>query len=161
MRGELIFNFVLMTLLVVLYGVSLSFGGRTVSTDRFGPKGFPQLLIFASLGVLLLLTVPMLKDLRRGKMNLRPTLSSVKKPIVISSLILIGYVFFLDIGGYTLSTLFFVFLVGRAVGYSKNVKLALFTCILTGLLVLVFGTLFSVPLPRGLGIFREMSYLIY
>ena len=161
MSGELVFNLFLIAILVVLYVVSLGFGGRTVSTDHFGPKGFPQLLILLSLGVLLLLTVRTMKDLRREKLNLRPILSSLKKPIVISSLILIGYVFFLDIGGYILSTLVFVFLVGKAIGYSKNMKLALFTCILTGLLVLVFGTFFSVPLPRGLGILREMSYLIY
>ena len=55
----------------------------------------------------------------------------------------------------------FIFIGARAIGYASNLKLALFTCMVTGILVLVFGSFFSVPLPRGMGLLRELSYMIY
>lgn len=161
MKGEILFNLLLIALLTVLYLVSLGFGGRTVSTDHFGPQGFPQLLILLSLGVLGVLTVRAILALRKEKPSPAPTLAFLKQPMLRSSLILIGYVFCLDLFGYIVSTVCFIFIGARAIGYASNLKLALFSCMVTGILVLVFGSFFFVPLPRGMGLLRELSYMIY
>jgi hypothetical protein len=161
MKGEILFNLLLVALLTVLYLVSRGFGGRTVSTDHFGPQGFPQLLILLSLGVLGVLTVRAILALRKEKPSPAPTFGFLKQPMLRSSLILIGYVFCLDLFGYIVSTVCFIFIGARAIGYASNLKLALFTCMVTGILVLVFGSFFFVPLPRGMGLLRELSYMIY
>jgi hypothetical protein len=72
-----------------------------------------------------------------------------------------AYIFALNILGYIVSTLIFPFFIGRTIGYRKNAILAIFSIILTAVMVLVFGNLFSVPLPRGIGLLRELSYFIY
>jgi hypothetical protein len=161
MKGEILFNLLLMALLIVLYLVSRGFGGRTVSTDHFGPQGFPQLIILLAMGVLGVLTVRAILALRKEKPSPAPPLAFLKQPMVRSSLILIGYVFCLDLFGYIVATVCFIFIGARAIGYASNLKLALFTCMVTGILVLVFGSFFSVPLPRGMGLLRELSYMIY
>ena len=63
--------------------------------------------------------------------------------------------------GFTLSTLAFVFVNPIVMGYKKYKVLALYSVVLTVALILVFGKIFYVPLPRGIGFLREISYYIY
>ena len=161
MRGEILFNLLLIALLIVFYLASRGFGGRPVSTDHFGPQGFPQLLILLLMAFLGILTCRAILALRKEKSSPAPSLASLNQPMLRSSLILIGYVFCLDLFGYIVATVCFIFIGAKAIGYASHLKLALFSCIVTAILVLVFGSFFSVPLPRGMGPLRELSYFIY
>jgi hypothetical protein len=160
--AELFFNILLILLLVVLYVSSLGIGGRRVSSDHFGPQGFPQLLIMLSIPLLIWVSVRVLTQVRAER---RPEErfdgELFKRPIFVCLFILVAYVASLNLAGYTLSTLLFIFVMGKGIRYSKNLRLALFSVVTTGILVLVFGRCFAVPLPRGIGWLRELSFFLY
>ena len=67
----------------------------------------------------------------------------------------------LDIVGFILSTLVYLVACPLSIGYRKPGLLCIFSVLTTTVLVGVFGVLFYVPLPRGMEIFRELSYMIY
>ncbi len=160
--AELLFNILLIVILVVLYLSSLGIKGRQVSSDHFGPQGFPQLLIVLSVPLLIWVSIRVAKQVRKeSQLKGRFDAEFFKRPIFVCLLILVAYVASLNLAGYLLSTLLFLFVMGKGIRYSKNVRLALFSVVTTGILVLVFGRLFGVPLPRGIGWLREFSFLIY
>ena len=57
--------------------------------------------------------------------------------------------------------LIFSVLSAKVMGYKENVKTLIFSLGLTVGVTLIFGKLFFVGLPRGIGLLREISYLIY
>ena len=67
----------------------------------------------------------------------------------------------LDVIGFVLSTLLYLLTAGWSIGYRQPFRLAIFAIAVTAVLTAVFGILFIVPLPRGIGQLRELSYLIY
>jgi putative tricarboxylic transport membrane protein len=160
--AELLFNILLIVILVILYISSLGIRGRQVSSDHFGPQGFPQLLILFSIPLLIWVSVRVAKQVRKkSQLNERLDGEFFKRPIFVCLFILVAYVALLNLAGYLLSTLLFIFLMGKGIRYSKNLRLALFSVVTTGILVLVFGRFFAVPLPRGIGWLRELSFFIY
>jgi putative tricarboxylic transport membrane protein len=160
--AELFFNILLIIILVILYLSSLGIGGRRVSSDYFGPQGFPQILILLSVPLLIWVSIRVVRQIRKeSQLTNKFNREFFKRPIFLCLLILGAYAAFLNLAGYALSTLLFIFLMGKGIGYSKNLRLALFSVVTTGILVLVFGRLFGVPLPRGMGWLRELSFFIY
>ena len=63
--------------------------------------------------------------------------------------------------GFAVSTMLYLFIAPASFGYSKWSMLTVFSIAGAVVLVGVFGTVFYVPLPRGIGLFRELSYLVY
>jgi putative tricarboxylic transport membrane protein len=87
--------------------------------------------------------------------------STEGRMLALTIAILAAYLLLMDVIGFTLSTLLFIFGWARTMGYKKMGMLSIFSLVLTVALVLSFGKGFFVPLPRGIGIFKELSYLIY
>jgi hypothetical protein len=71
------------------------------------------------------------------------------------------YAALMNVIGFILSTLVFTFVNPLVMGYRKYRILTVFSVLLTVVVVLAFGKLFFIPLPRGLGFLRELSYYIY
>jgi putative tricarboxylic transport membrane protein len=160
--AELFFNILLIIILVILYLSSLGIRGRQISSDHFGPQGFPQILIALSVLLLIWVSFRVAKQVRKeSQLKEKFNRGFFKRPIFLCLLILGAYAAFLNLAGYLLSTLLFIFLMGKGIGYSKNLRLVLFSVVTAGILVLVFGRLFGVPLPRGMGWLRELSFFIY
>jgi hypothetical protein len=73
----------------------------------------------------------------------------------------LAYVAVVDVIGFVLSTLLYLLAAGWTIGYQKPLRLAVYSVAVTVTLTAVFGLLFVVPLPRGVGLLRELSYLVY
>ncbi|MBB6448664.1 Na+/melibiose symporter-like transporter [Geomicrobium halophilum] len=74
---------------------------------------------------------------------------------------LIAYLILVPILGFVLTTIFFILFVIWRMGsksWLKNIGVSLIT---TALFIFVFGNLLNIPLPRGAGILRELSFLLY
>lgn len=157
---ELIFSLVLGVILLFGLGSALRIPTRTVGTDILKAGGFPTGVIILSLIVLGLLSV---QYIRRCKGEGKPLFRGEGIPLkVLAVAAMIGvYVALMNLIGFMLSTLVFTFVNPLIMGYKKYRVLAVFSVILTVVVVLAFGKLFFIPLPRGLGFLRELSYYIY
>jgi putative tricarboxylic transport membrane protein len=158
---EMIFN-IAMGLFIVLYLVlSLLLNKESLSGDVLGAGGFPIILGIIGLVILAVITAKVAKDKTKIPIPLLNLKSGEGKVLALNITILAAYLLLMDVIGFTLSTLLFIFGSARAMGYKKMVMLSVFSLVLTVVLVLSFGKGFFVPLPRGIGIFRELSYFIY
>lgn len=81
--------------------------------------------------------------------------------VILSILCLLLYVIVMPFIGFILSTLLFVFPLIFVLGERRKWILMLSPPLVTGLIVLVFGKLISMPLPKGVGVFAAFSRLFY
>ncbi len=130
-----------------------------IEGDILGEMGFP--IFIASLAVILAIIIFAKSFKKAGSIEKMFAFNKPETGMVTTILCLAFYIGTMNIIGFTLSTLLFTFFNARLMGYKNNKVLAIFSLILTALIVLAFGKLFLVPLPRGISIFRELSYLIY
>jgi hypothetical protein len=157
---ELIFSLVLGVILLFGLGAALRFPARTVGTDVLKAGGFPTGVIVLSLIVLVFLIV---QYVRRRKKEGKPLFTGENIPpkVIATAAMICVYAALMNIIGFMLSTLVFTFVNPLVMGYKKYRVLAVFSVVLTGVIILAFGKLFFIPLPRGLGFLRELSYYIY
>lgn len=156
MGFEILFNAALLLLLVIFFIRSLQFGGVTISTDFMGASGFPQIVIVISIMLALWQTYIIFKEKK-----IQSETSIDRKRVLLTILLFAAYMLALNPAGYIVSTVIAVFVLGKVAGYKGSVKMAFFSVILSAAIVLLFGRIFYVPLPRGVGILRELSYYIY
>jgi hypothetical protein len=86
--------------------------------------------------------------------------AGVKKALAVMG-VLLAYIVVLPYVGFTIGTLALSYVSVRIIGYRKRGKSALFSLFLTALLVAVFGRVFFIALPRGIGLIKEISYFLY
>lgn len=132
---------------------------NNVEGDILGDMGFP---IFVAVLALVLAVIIFLKGLKKaGSISKMFEFTKPESGLVTSVGCLGAYILLMNYIGFALSTLLFTYFNARLMGYKNNKVLIIFSLILTGVILGAFGNLFLVPLPRGLGIFRELSYYIY
>jgi hypothetical protein len=71
------------------------------------------------------------------------------------------YVSLLNAIGFILSSLLFLFGITFLLGERKKVNAFIFSIVTTTVFVFLFSTILNIPLPRGMGIFRQISLLFY
>ena len=161
--AELIFNTVLGIVLVGYLVMGFLMRKAGSPTDVLGAGGFPIIVAVVGLVVLAAITVNHLRS-RDGKKVALPMfdLKSIDGRLALLNLVLLAlYIGLLDVIGFTLDTLLYLPAAALAMGYRKKLNIAIFAVIMTVVMVLAFGKLFFVPLPRGLGFLRELSFLLY
>ena len=158
---EMIFNIVMGVFILFYLVLAFLLKKESLTGDALGAGGFPILLGVIGIAILVLITVKIAKEKTKIPIPLLNLKSVEGKVLVLNIFILSAYLLLMDIIGFALSTLLFLFGSARGLGYKKTVVLSLFSLLLTGILVITFGKFFFVPLPRGIGIFRELSYFIY
>ncbi len=161
MALELIFNIILGAGIVFFMVESINLPAGENPNDIFGASGFPEILSILALIVLVFITVTVLKEKKKINIPMFDLRSEDGRKLVVSVLLLAGYVALLNFLGFCIATLMYLFSGAVAIGYRKWVTLAIFSVVTTAVLVAVFGSVFYVPLPRGVGILRELSYMIY
>ncbi|MBT9776912.1 hypothetical protein GPL15_10385 [Clostridium sp. MCC353] len=130
-----------------------------VKGDVMGEMGFPVFII--GLGIVLLIII-FLQSLKKAGSVKQVFAFGKPESGMLSTIIMLGlYVASMNYIGFAVSTFIFSFLNARLMGYKNYKVLAIFTVIFTVLVVLIFGKVFYVPLPRGLGFFRDLSYYVY
>lgn len=157
---ELLFSVFLTVVLLFLLITAINIPTQTITGDIINAGGFPIAIIVLALLLLMLLIYKYVKQCKEDGVSLLAGLG-IPKSALISVGIVTGYIVLMNVVGFAISTLAFTFINARAMGYKKYTALTAFTVILTVAVVLVFGKLFYIPLPRGMGFFRELSYYIY
>ncbi|MFK4997112.1 tripartite tricarboxylate transporter TctB family protein [Bacillus sp. N9] len=77
---------------------------------------------------------------------------------MISLAAIILYVVLLNFIGFIISTILFLYGISFLLGQKKQLNAILFTIVTTGVFIVLFSVLLEIPLPRGLGIFRNSAY---
>jgi len=157
---ELIFYVVLAGFLVFLLGSAVRLPSRTVGMDYLKAGGFPTIVIVLALIIIIALTVLHVRQRRKEGKSVFSESKVHTKVLEVAGLVA-GYLVLMNIIGFTLATLVFTFVNPLVMGYKKYKLLAIYSVVLTVLIVAVFGKFFGVPLPRGPGILRELSFRLY
>jgi putative tricarboxylic transport membrane protein len=161
--AELIFNAVLGVVLLGYLIMGLVMRKFDDSTDILGAGGFPVIIAAIGLVVLAIITIKHIRS-RDGKQVAIPMFdlkSADGRAALLNLVLLASYIGLLDVLGFTLDTLVYLPVAALAMGYRKKLNIAIFTVIMTIVMVVAFGKFFFVPLPRGIGFLRELSYLLY
>lgn len=159
---ELIFNGFIAIVLMVFLVFSMNLEGMTISSDVIGAGGFPRVISLISLMLLAYITYKNIKDKSKSENKEAFDFKDKGFKIMILSIGLLGvYIFTLNTVGFMLGTLVFSVIAVKIMGYDDNLKAIIFSVVLTVAITLVFGKVFFVSLPRGIGFLREISYLIY
>lgn len=80
---------------------------------------------------------------------------------MLSLVTVIIYVVLLNFIGFVISTILFLYGISFLLGAKKQVGTIIFSVITTVVFIVLFSVILQIPLPRGTGIFRELSLLIY
>lgn len=158
---ELIFNAAVALFMLGYMYLALQLGASNITGDIFGAGGFPVFVAGLGLAVLSYISYNVYKSKHSVTIPMFDFKSASGKSLGLNVLSLTAYVLLMDVIGFAISTPLFLIASTRSMGY-KNIKpLILYTVIVTAALLIVFGKVFFIPLPRGTGIFRELSYMIY
>jgi hypothetical protein len=133
----------------------------SVAGDVLGAQGFPLLLIAIGFLLCILQLVRQAKEKQKAGEKLIDLSTPAGRAILFTALTLACYVAVLNILGFVLSTFIFSLVSALVMGYRKKGKLIVFAVCTTAALLLLFGKAFFVPLPRGIGFLKELSYLLY
>ncbi len=156
--GEILFHIFLLGI-VAVFGISSTNINTARATDPMGPSGFP-IIILTFIGILLIVSlVKAVKKYREEKTKMEITKTGLKR-IILLLLSLAGFALVTPKIGFIISIFVLFILMFNIMGQTG------FKSIILGLgsataIILLFVVVLSVPLPRGLGIFKELSYLIY
>ncbi|GHV36964.1 hypothetical protein FACS1894187_12600 [Synergistales bacterium] len=160
MLGELLF-----CAAGVLFGIAcvanLLFSGRVeVAYDLLGSRSWPMVLIVA---IIILLVVNIVKVIKKnGGIQVDKTKfltfgMVVRHKLLHLILLLAIYVVLLNQIGFLVLTPFYMYLNMWLMG-QKSFKIRVIVCIVgTIVLYALFMKFLQIPLPRGFGIFRELS----
>lgn len=129
--------------------------------DVLGAGGFPIVIGVIALIGLAMITIHTIKEKRKVDIPMLNLRSIDGRMVFINVVVLAAYVGLLDVIGFVLATLIYLVAAPLSMGYRKPVVLAIFSSVTTAVMTVVFGIVFYVPLPRGVELFRDLSYLIY
>ncbi|HCM29007.1 MAG: hypothetical protein A2Z99_01990 [Treponema sp. GWB1_62_6] len=158
---EMVFTVGIMGFLAVMTFFALGIGKETIAGDVFAAGGFPLLVIAIGFLLCAILIVKQALAKKEAGEKLLDIRSPAGRAIAFSALVLAVYLFALNILGFILSTFLYTLAAAWVTGYRKYGKLAFFAVLTTVALFALFGKAFFVPLPRGVGILKEFSYLLY
>ncbi|ADC50550.1 TctB transporter component [Alkalihalophilus pseudofirmus OF4] len=163
---------IIFSLLIVVFSMffliqSLKLPIGTSSNIGAGAWPTTVLLLLMSLGIILLVkSSKKMKALQyRGEVETqdRGDVIEIKFPRMhlIVTLLIFSYVLSINILGFLTATPFFIFILAFLLGMSNWIKLIITALSSSFVIVYVFTIVLNVPLPRGVGIFRAFSLLIY
>lgn len=140
---------------------------QSSSTYTIGPKSWPTML----LTLMLILAIFMfVRTYIQSKKAVENETQEEQEPVkrvfnihmsVVMAVIVGIYLYLLNTIGFILSTILFIFIVSILLGIKRKISSILLSIISTAVLVYLFCILLGIPLPRGIGIFRDLSLIFY
>jgi hypothetical protein len=125
-----------------------------------GPEFWPQIL----LGGLIILSVALLVDIssrRRALAACEAEEYPFPRRFWYTLALAVAYTLVMPYLGFTISTLLFSLVIMRVLGFRSPKNLLITTAGTTLLFVVLFPKILTVPMPRGVGIFRTISLFFY
>lgn len=166
--GELFVTLtIFLTSLYLLFFINsfIKVSSNRAAAEQLGPKFWPIIIL---VGIVLLAGFIIFNILRQIKKTQWDTeqedatieqFSDKRLFTLISSTAI--YVFLLSYIGFISLTPIFIIFISWLIGIRVIWKNLTFTLLLTAIFIYVFGNFLYVPLPRGIGFFRELSFFFY
>ncbi len=165
---ELIFDVFLVCVFAVFFFLSGSISEVTIANDNLGSSGFPRLIALVAIVLLVFsiaFRVQLLIRKRSSEQQSDEAKIGIAKNLYIRLFAMVFllsfYIVFLKQLGFVLETLLFIYLCLVIMGERNHLRSAVFSVAFTALLVIIFGRVFFIALPRGIGILREVSYYLF
>ncbi|MBF4692559.1 tripartite tricarboxylate transporter TctB family protein [Fusibacter ferrireducens] len=158
---EIVFNSIVALFILLYMFFAMQLGASNTEGDIFGAGGFP--LVIAVLGIVVLIVIT--RDILKNKKKIDIPMFNLKtaggKAVTLNVMAVSLYVVLLNFVGFIIATPIFLITSAKSMGYKEHRALAIYTILVSAVLVFVFGKIFFIPLPRGISVFRDLSYLIY
>ncbi len=156
--GEIIFHIGIFITMGIFYN---ELGNVNVNrvTDVVGPVGFPKVFLILGMILTLISLYQTIKKYRKQENKEFKLNMNVQFYGIIISMIL--FTLLLGKLGFVISGFLLLVALLYNLGESNNVKVFTISTISILVFTLLFGRILSVPLPRGLGLLKEISYLLY
>lgn len=158
---EVVFNICVAAFMLGYLFFATQFDATTVNGDIFGAGGYPIVLSILGLILLIVISINVIKNKEKVRIPMLDIRSIDGKAVLLNVTMLSSYLILMNYIGFLFSTPLYLLGSTRFMGYKKIVPLLIYTAVLSIVLVAIFGKVFYVPLPRGIGIFRELSYGVY
>jgi len=156
-RGELIIPLSFLVASIYLFYLAMQFRAPFRMGFQVGPDVFPKILT----GIMMVLSVVLIYNaVKRGGLT---EFEKVVKPrnLWITLAFIITYAFLLEIVGFVVLTPVWIAAYMFAIGMRRWTWLLGATVIFSVFMIVVFAMFMLIPLPRGVGIFREISLFVY
>lgn len=135
------------------------------AAQQLGPKFWPFVILIGIVFLTGIIIFNVLREIKKGKWDTEEEDAKLEQFNDKRLLTLIGltvfYVFILTYVGFLSVTPIFIILISWLIGIRVIWKNLVFSILLTAIFIYVFGNFLDVPLPRGLGFFREISFFFY
>ena len=161
MTIEIVFNLLIGLGVLFYLAQAIQLPTTDNPADVLGSGGFPIIIGIIALIGLAMITIHTIKEKRKVDIPMLNLRSIDGRMVFINLLVLGAYIALLDVIGFVLATFAYLVAAPLSMGYRKPLVIAVFASVTTAVMVVVFGIVFYVPLPRGVDFFRDLSYLIY
>jgi len=159
--SDIIVCLIIIALSVFFYVQTLSFP-TIIGYEKMGPEFWPTLTLT---GIVILALIIMIGSILEQKKGISPKVESNEKKNTIGAVVCAGILllFIISISyiGFLLSAFISMMVLAYALGERNKLLLLFFSFIMVAVIYLSFGKLLFVPMPRGVWIFRELSYYLY
>ena len=147
---------------VVLYAIAGRFPAPGISAGQISPSFWPRAIL---LGVISLCVLKManLVIYHRSTLYVKiPFSKSSNQKVLVGSIFMVfGYVFAIQVFGFFLSCLVFLWGFTYLGGWRRKIYLSVISIVGAISITYLFVKVIYIPLPRGLGVFHDFSILIY
>ena len=163
MNGEIVVKTLILFGSLYLYLASSQFK-QLASYQAIGPEFWPQLLL---IGIMVLTGIGLARDViayakrRRNPVQQDRAAGAGRSILLISMVVAFAYAFGMQWLGFLLGTVLFQVVFMYVLQVRRLQPLLLVTLVNTGLLFGIFIKLLNMPLPRGVGFFRDLSLFFY
>lgn len=156
--GEIIFHVILIAVFALFFKESFEITSGRLA-DPIGPAGFPQAIIVIILVLSAISLFNTIRKVRQGSeqaeaMHLNKAFFGILGSIAL-------FVVLSEIISFALAAVVFCLMLFYFLGQRTYPKMVLNSIIISTAFVLVFGKILTIPLPRGMGIIKELTYFIY
>lgn len=155
--SEILFHTLILATFGVFYRETYNINLARV-TDVIGPAGFPRGILLIGMALTL---ISLFRTLRKGIARNGGKVEELNLQFLGVLGTVVAFIFLSEVIGFLLAGIILLAVVMLLLGNGINYKTAVVPVIAGTAFTVIFGQLLSVPLPRGMGIIRELSFLIY
>lgn len=130
--------------------------------EKMGPGFWPKMVLIGIVVVAVSLMVEAIRSRRKTVQKKEPAKEEKNtKLVVLCAVVLVIFLYFMEIVGFVLSSFFATAILACLLGESKKRSAVIYSFIIVLVIYASFAKLMYVPLPRGVSVFRELSYFLY
>jgi len=130
--------------------------------EKMGPGFWPKLVLIGIVVAASSLLVESIRKRGNPVQKKEPTKEEKNtKLVVLCAVVLAIFLYFMQIVGFVLSSFFATAILAFLLGEGKKRSAVIYSFVIVLVIYASFAKLMYVPLPRGISVFRELSYCLY